>query len=237
MATGSSKAARSGSLQKLKITAYEDPGFTQIASTRPNTLRVMINPTGYATSMGATYTREAAAGSRGTAVAFNRELPRSIELSLVFDGTGTVPDAPDKSVPDQIEDLKRLALDINGRIHSPNFVAISWGTLLFKGRLKRLDIQYTLFAPDGTPLRAKVKATFVEYQKSSESSVAKNNQSPDLTHAITVTAGDTLPNLCDRVYGDSRYYLAVARHNELDDFRRLVPGDMLMFPPLSGELP
>jgi nucleoid-associated protein YgaU len=46
---------------------------------------------------------------------------------------------------------------------------------------------------------------------------------------VTVEAGDTLPLLCYRVYGDSRYYLAVAAHNRLDDFRGLQPGTLLCF--------
>jgi nucleoid-associated protein YgaU len=59
------------------------------------------------------------------------------------------------------------------------------------------------------------------------------DQSPDLTHVRRVKAGDTLPGLCDQIYGDPRLYLKVAAANGLDDFRRLVPGTKVFFPPLE----
>ncbi len=44
--------------------------------------------------------------------------------------------------------------------------------------------------------------------------------------------GDKLPLMCFAVYGDARHYLDVARVNGLADFRALVPGQQLLFPPL-----
>jgi len=49
-----------------------------------------------------------------------------------------------------------------------------------------------------------------------------------------VRDGDTLPLLCHRIYGDPGYYLDVARHNQLTDFRQLRPGAKLHFPPLAS---
>lgn len=221
-------------IQKLKITGFEDPEFNRLASTKPNPISVMINPDTYSQAMGVSFTSEAAAGGTGKSVAYNRDLGEGLELALVFDGTGTVPDAPTKSVDAQLADLRRLTYDVNGKIHTPNYLKLGWGTLLFKGRLKTLSIDYTLFAPDGTPLRAKVKAGFIGFHDNSDGRTGQNLSSPDLTHAIMVEAGQTLPLLCHQIYGDSRYYLAVAAHNGLDDFRALKPGTLLIFPPLAG---
>jgi nucleoid-associated protein YgaU len=42
--------------------------------------------------------------------------------------------------------------------------------------------------------------------------------------------------LCKEIYGSSAYYFRVAADNGLDDFRNLIPGQKLNFPPLqSGE--
>jgi hypothetical protein len=226
--------AQKGALQKLKITGYADPGFNKLASTRPNPITAMINPNRYSQAMGVVYTKEQAAGGTGKSVAFNRDLGEAFEVSLVLDGTGTVPDAPTKSVDAQFADLRRLIYEVNGNIHTPNYVKLAWGTLLFKGRLKTLNIDYSLFSPDGTPLRATVSAGFVGFHDNTDARAAQNLSSPDLTHAIMVGAGETLPLLCHRVYGDSRYYLAVAARNNLDDFRGLAPGTLLLFPPLAG---
>jgi nucleoid-associated protein YgaU len=48
-----------------------------------------------------------------------------------------------------------------------------------------------------------------------------------------VKAGDTLPWLCYNIYGDSRYYLEIARVNKLINFRKLREGDELYFPPIA----
>jgi hypothetical protein len=226
-----------GSLVKLKIMAYSDDTFSTRASVTPNPLNVMINPSSYSRSVAVAYTTEEAAGADGKSVAFNRDLGETLSFDLVFDGTDTVPDAPDKSVHQQIEDLRRLCYVVNGKVHTPNYLKLGWGTLLFKGVLKSLSVDYGLFAPDGEPLRAKAKASFLGFQNNEEARAFLNETSPDLTHAIVVEAGQTLPMLCHEVYRDSRYYLLVAAHNGLDDFRALEPGTLLLFPPLAGTAP
>ena len=59
------------------------------------------------------------------------------------------------------------------------------------------------------------------------------DHSADLTHVRLVKAGDTLPRLCDEIYGEPRMYLEVARANDLDHFRALQPGMRIAFPPLE----
>jgi len=48
-----------------------------------------------------------------------------------------------------------------------------------------------------------------------------------------VKAGDTLPLMCYLIYGDPKYYLAVAEANGLGNFRSLIPGMAIVFPPLE----
>ncbi|MEM7365521.1 MAG: LysM peptidoglycan-binding domain-containing protein, partial [Pseudomonadota bacterium] len=90
-----------------------------------------------------------------------------------------------------------------------------------------------LFKPSGKPLRAKVKFEIDCSLSKKEEKRRKKNSSPDLTHLVRVKAGDELPMMCYRVYKDSRYYLEIARINDLTDFRVLEPGMELMFPPVE----
>jgi nucleoid-associated protein YgaU len=48
-----------------------------------------------------------------------------------------------------------------------------------------------------------------------------------------VQASDTLLLLCEEIYGSPAYYLKVAMVNKLDNFRQLVPGQELFFPPIK----
>lgn len=53
-----------------------------------------------------------------------------------------------------------------------------------------------------------------------------------MTHIRKVTAGDSLPLMTHRIYGDPNYYLQVAKVNGLVNFRRLASNLDLRFPPL-----
>jgi nucleoid-associated protein YgaU len=96
-----------------------------------------------------------------------------------------------------------------------------------------MSINYKLFNPDGVPVRAVIKATFLEFMRNEWMVKKQNDQSPDVTHVRTVKEGDTLPLLAYEVYGDPKYYLSVAKANQLFDFRELVPGQELRFPPIE----
>ncbi len=229
-----------GGLEKMIITAYAD-GEYNTAVGKPFT--VWINPATYTYKYKILYNNRQAQGSNGPSPDFNRVGCDSVSFELTFDATGVVPapvagvsNAPPDGVAGMIADFRALVLNVNGRIHSPNFVKLAWAQLQFQCRLESLDITYTLFKPDGTPLRAKATVTFLGFTSEQDLALKANKSSPDLTHQVTVTAGDTLPLLCHRIYGSSLYYLQVAEVNGLVDFRRLIPGTQLTFPPLSGSV-
>lgn len=239
-----------GALAKLKIEAYTDRRFQDEAPV-PSVV-VPINPSKYTRNGAIHYTDKKPAGAAGGSPVFDRMERETVSFELVFDATGAVPPPPSggmvararraarwvqdsgQGVADQIKNLKAVAYAYNGNTHEPHFLRLSWGTFLFKCRLKKLDLTYTLFAPDGAPLRARAAATFEGYTDEYILQAMMKRSSPDLTHVVTVRDGDTLPLMCHRIYGHSRYYGQVAEANGLSGFRDLQPGMQLVFPPLSG---
>jgi hypothetical protein len=228
--------AFSGSLEKMTIFAYSDVNFTD----QVGKISVYLNPTTYTHNFKICYNNRQAQGSNGGSPEFNRIPSETVKFELVFDGTGVVsgplpgvPSTAADGVKDQVDAFKKLVFNYAGNMHSPKYLKLSWATLLFKCRLSALDINYTLFKPDGTPLRARANATFLGFNDEKELARLANNSSPDLSHVVTVKGGDTLPLLCYSIYGSSAYYLEVARRNGLTEFRNLVPGTQLMFPPLQ----
>jgi len=223
----------SGSLEKMIVIAYSDKKFQKKVGEFP----VYINPASYVHSYEIRYNELQAQGKpKGTPV-YNNTPTDTVTFQLVFDGTGVVPSKLPGVVPfsgdgivKQIGDFRTLVFSYNGNIHSPNYLVLSWGTLLFKGRLQSLKITYTLFKPDGTPLRARADATFKGFNDEQEIALRANKSSPDLSHVLTVLAGDTLPLMCYGVYGTSSVYLQIARINGLTGFRQLTPGTQLLFP-------
>jgi nucleoid-associated protein YgaU len=96
-----------------------------------------------------------------------------------------------------------------------------------------MDITFKLFSPDGKPLRATANAKFTGFIEDNLRTAIENNSSPDLTHVRIVTEGDTLPLMTHRIYGDSKYYLEVAKANRISNFRKLRVGQQIFFPPIE----
>jgi hypothetical protein len=243
-------ATTEGALAKLKIEAYTDRRLKNEAPV-PSVV-VPINPAKYTRNGVIKYTDLKAAGSAGASAVFDTMERETVSFELVFDGTGVVPPPPsggaapggkrgkrnatnlDQGVAGQIKNLKMVAYAYNSKTHEPHYLKLTWGTFSFKCRLKKLDLTYTLFAPDGAPLRARANTTFEGYTDEYILQAMMNRNSPDLTHVLTVQVGDTLPLMCHRIYGHSRYYGQVAEANGLTGFRDLEPGMQLIFPPLAG---
>jgi phage tail protein X len=227
----------SGSLERLAFTAYSDANFnTQVG--KP--FSAWINPATYKHDYAILYTDRQAPGAPGPSPEFNRVGPESVSFELVFDTTGVVPPPvpgtalPSDGVAGLISQFRTLFGTTNGSTHRPNYAKVSWAQLQFQGVLSQMNTVYSLFKPDGTPIRAKMSVTFLAFTSEVQLAKQANMASPDMTHLVTVVAGDTLPLLCHRIYGDSRYYISIAAYNGLSDFRRLRPGSQIVFPPLAG---
>ncbi|MEM7367443.1 MAG: hypothetical protein AAF587_02510 [Bacteroidota bacterium] len=215
-------------LQKLSIIPYSDPGFSSTAGSPYN---VMINPSKISQEYKVAYSKQEALGANGVPPKFSSISPETVKLEIMLDATGVI-DKSRRDLAKELSNLKKAVYTYQGDIHSPYFVKLSWGNWLFKGRLESMNVEYTLFAPNANPLRAKVSLAFIQYIDSATLFKAADNQSPDLTHMEVVRVGDTLPQMSYRIYGDSQYYLQVARLNNLVNVRDLRPGSKLIFPPL-----
>lgn len=225
-----------GELKKLKIVAYSDPGFSdKIADGEFATL---MNPEKYTFHYKIEQDEQQAAGTSTVSPRFNKQLPENLELEFVFDRSGVIQgkEAIESGIIDDIEKFKKVILDYNGDEHKPNYLIISWGSLLFKGSLTEMDIEFKLFKPDGTPIRALAKAKFQGFVEDDLRAARENNKSPDLTHIRIVKEGDTLPLMSYKIYGDSKYYLEVAKANNIINFRKLKTGQEIFFPPLQKQL-
>ncbi|HWZ22415.1 MAG TPA: hypothetical protein VNW06_07150 [Cytophagaceae bacterium] len=197
-----------------------------------STTVVLINPSSYTHNHSVNYDKTIPQGGAGTPLNFKGIAPETISFDIYFDSTGAI-EYSSVPVSTQIELFKSTCIYYNGTIHEPNYLIISWGTLVFKCKLTSLNISYTLFQPDGMPLRAKASVTFEEALDSSLISQDANNMSPDLTHSIVFKKGDNLPLLCNKIYGDSLYYLDVAKYNNITNFRTIMPGTKLHLPPIK----
>jgi nucleoid-associated protein YgaU len=233
MATAATTSAQKTRLTMVRYTV-SDTGTISVDTSI--SFAVAINPADVKHKCGITYDTKKALGQAAVDPKFSAVEAENLSFSLVLDGTGVVPlqtGETRQDVKTQIDNLKNVVYKYEGSKHEPGRVRLLWGTLIFFGRMQSMSTQYTLFKPSGAPLRAKVELSFVGAMSKQENDLVSNLSSPDLSHIVEVRDGDTLPLLCNRIYGDPGYYLEVARFNQLTDFRKLVPGRTLHFPPLE----
>lgn len=230
-ASSADSQGTSGELVRLSLTKVDAHADT-VKSAKP--FHAMLNPQKVQHAQSITYDSRQPPGSTGSRNAFAKMPPGTASCELLFDGTGAVPAKVGQSmdIDKQIDELREVVYEFVGNKHEPGHVKLIWGSLILFVRLTTLTVNYTLFKPSGAPLRATVALSFTEFLNYQEAQAKAGRSSPDLTHSVLVREGDTLPLLCKRIYGDPAYYLAVARHNKLNDIRKLHPGARLSFPRL-----
>ncbi|MFZ6010891.1 MAG: CIS tube protein [Bacteroidota bacterium] len=221
-------AASSGRLQYLTLVGYKDKTF----KSKIGAYRALINPDKYSQRYEIKFDDEQGIGTSNATLKYKRTTPPGLDFELIFDGTGVLSTSRTDVLSD-INNFKKVVYTYNGDIHKPNYIKLIWGKgLSFQCQLTSLSFNYTLFKTDGSPLRARATASFKEYQNPNQVAAHADDESPDMTHEHVVIAGDTLPGLTQKMYGSSTHYLQVASYNKLENFRQLVPGTKLLFPPL-----
>lgn len=216
-----------GNLSKLQIIAYTDDRFQE----EGESISVPVNPAKYDRTFKIKYNEEQEQGTQGNNPPFNKTPPEELQFEFLYDGTGVVSGSHD--IRSKIEQFKQTVYKVEGKIHRPNFLKILWGDLSFNCVLKDLKISYTLFKPDGTPIRALLNATFMAVVEEERRAAEQGNNSPDLTHVRFVKEGDTLPLMTYRIYGDTSLYIQVAKFNGIKNFRNLTPNMRIVFPPVN----
>ncbi len=221
-----------GGLTRLKIDAHRKADY----SDQPvDSFTVLFNPNTYSQKYEVAYHPRQGAGDTGSPQVFKKIKPQEYTFELLFDGTGTAIER--KEVRTEIDKFLTIAARHDSEIHRPKYLRISWGPLVSRCVLMTAEITYTLFKPDGHPLRAKVRAVFAESVDDTLRVAEERKQSPDLTHVHTVIAGEHLSLLADKYYGDASRYVQVAAFNRITNFRRLEPGQQLVFPPVLDAAP
>jgi hypothetical protein len=225
-------------LKKLKIIGYKDEKFTSKVSGEEGEFEVQINPTDYKISMKPPVGKEVNTGEyKVTGEPITRTdfhiSERTVSLKFYLDSTGVLKGNDIESVQAAASSLKSLCVDYQGSIHNSFFLQIEWDSIILNCKCDSLEINYLLFNSDGKAVRAEVNASFTEFIDEETKIKLKNSSSPDMTHLRTIKSGDSLPALCEEIYGSSKYYLQVAKANGIINFRNIQPGKQVLFPRLE----
>lgn len=138
-----------------------------------------------------------------------------------------------------IDTLEGL-LDYNPNSHVVNAVVFTWGMFsmatrhisLYVFAVSKLEVEYNLFLPDGTPVRAKAMVHLRQLTTAQDIMKLITKQSPDHARLYTVQRGDTLQGIAVKAYEDPKEWRRIAKTNGIDDPMGLRPGMQLMLPPI-----
>lgn len=218
-----------GAPTKLLLAGYSDPEATDLI----DSVDAVINPDNYTLNYTINYKNTNEQGAVAPTQIFSSMESGNFDLELMVDGTGVIPIPGGLTVDAYIAKVMNIAYNYQGVDHRPNYLRIAWGNTSFTGVCKNISIKYTLFNTSGAALRALIKLTVIESVAFATKIKESGVSSPDLTHVRTVLAGDTLPLMTYRIYGEPGYYMEVARVNGLNSIHDIKPGDGLYFPPLK----
>lgn len=221
-----------GEIEKLTIEPYTNTECTSAGTPQP--FKVMFNPNTFAIKNEVEYKPDKAHGTSVGSPKFGQIKPRDYTIEFILDGTGAAADAPADGVAGRIKHLMEVTMDFVGDTHRPHFLKLVWGEHInLKVVAKSVDVTYSLFSPNGDPIRAKVNAVFTDNIEDSLRVRQENSSSPDLTHIREVRNESKLPLMVFKEYKDHTYYLTVARANKLNNFRNLTAGSKIKLPPVK----
>lgn len=119
----------------------------------------------------------------------------------------------------------------------PPYVAFQWGVFSFVAVITEMSQTFTLFKPNGAPVRATVDVTFVQFNDI-EDYQTNRGQNPTsgggpVQRVRQVLGGDRLDVIAYQEYGDSGKWREIAERNNLRTPHALRSGQTLVIPDLA----
>lgn len=211
-------------------------------------LEVQFNPTEFSMEKAAQIAEIAIPGIDSPILQFVRGQNEKVTLELFFDTTEDGTAAGATSVTTKTDGFYAL-VKMSGEEHAPPRCRFGWGDEFpglvnqagtVSGTRKALDCivesiqqKFTLFSPDGVPLRATLTVALREYKSLETQLQQLNLQSSDHTKVHTIQRGETLPQIAYKAYQDPTQWRLIANANNILKPRDLQPGQILELPPLN----
>ena len=181
-----------------------------------------FNPTEYQLQKTNNFAEIAIPGLETPPIQYVRGSSEKLTAELLVDTSDTLDD-----VRKRYTNKLRGLMNINGEIHAPPIVRLTWDGEVFKGVVESLTITYVLFTPKGIPIRAKLALTLKEYRTVADQVAERPKSSPDVEKTHVVRRGDTLATVASLAYNDPTQWREVAGNNGIEDPRYLEPGRVL----------
>jgi nucleoid-associated protein YgaU len=186
----------------------------------------MFNPTEYRISQSVTIERSPDKTKPGGTFEYMGTSMMTVSMQLFFDDFASAKG----DVTPKISKL--LKWQQPEGVKPPPLVKFQWGNKQlsnFKGVITQLNVNYTVFAKDGTPIQAKVDLT-IEGADHLDPGTNPTSHAVDMRRVRTVVQGESIQTVAFEELGDPGYWRAIAEANGIDDPLRVRPGQALVIP-------
>jgi len=199
------------------------------------TVECMFNPTEYSFSKQAEWKEKSRRGQNVPHLEFSGGKPTELKLQLFFDTYEAGEDVRQRYT----NALWKLAMvdsnlsDSKTKKSRPPKCEFRWGTTWsFKAVVTQISQKFTLFLPDGTPVRATLDVTMKQIEDEGLYPRQNPTSGSGEGHRVhTVRQGERLDWIATQEYGDPNMWRFIAEENGIDNPFELRPGTLLRLPP------
>lgn len=209
----------------------------QLKTEKGTTFTCRFNPSEITVAKSNSWNAGQSKGANAPKLRFQGGQSATMSLSLVLDTTDTGDDVTVQT--NALLDLMKVDTGLAGgdkqrNSARPPWVEFHWGNLhSFKAVMERLQLRFTYFAGNGTPLRAKADLTLKQWQDEEAQPLQNPTSSTPTLHGVhRLRPFETLDRVAARHYGDATRWRVIADANEIADPLRLPTGTVLVVPEL-----
>lgn len=222
------------------VTALAKARFQRLATpsdTQGRALDVQYNPAELTFTKAAQVAEIPIPGLDTPLLQYVRGQAETLSVELFFDSTEDGTGNTAKAVTEKTNAFYEL-IKADRATHAPPVLLFTWGGTAFPGARRdgfrcvvtNVRQQFTMFAPDGRPLRAKVTVDLKEYKPLTLHLRELGLMSSDHTKAAVFRESDTVTAVAYREYGDDRRWRLIAEANGVVDPLAIPPGTVLRIP-------
>lgn len=203
-------------------------------------VKCLFNPKEYTFAKTNSWPKDQKAAANTPVLNFGGGNPATLQMDLLFDtyqnsrNGGGSKDVRTVYINDLWKMMfvdKQLAEKKKNKQGRPPKVQFTWGKAWsFEAVMTSLSVTFTLFLPDGTPVRATARVQFQQIQDTKE--LPQNPTSGGIggERVRTVEEGDRLDLIAHEEYGDTSQWRRIAAANGITNPRDLRPGSTLVIP-------
>jgi contractile injection system tube protein len=198
---------------------------------------VMFNPSDYTLTREINYAPGAVPGLSAPLLQFVNGSVPTLEMELFLD-TYETNVQNGRTLNHAGDDVRKLTgqvtglMDIDPTTHAPPVLLFTWASLSFTCVLARVTQKFTMFLPDGTPVRARLQVLFQGYNNANTEQKEVKRETAEYSQTYLTAAGDNLSLVAWRVYGNAALWRPIGLHNAIADPLRLTVGMPLYIPKL-----